>query len=76
MGHMITNNRAAVICIGGAGKAVADMLRDRRCRADVITADIQDADIILTEDAASVTGIIGKYRFVYIVAGMGGRTGT
>lgn len=73
---MISNNRAAVICIGGAGKAVAGMLRERRCKADVITADMADADIIIAEDTTSVAGILGKYRFIYIVAGMGGRTGT
>lgn len=38
--------RAAVICIGGAGAAIASMLMERNCIADVITVNTDGSSVV------------------------------
>lgn len=85
----ISEYRAAVICIGGAGCKVASRLVARLCSADVVAinsdskflADVEaDYKFVLPDGIVSsedeIRAFIRNYDFVYIVAGMGGRTGT
>ncbi len=46
--------RAAVICIGGAGAAIASMLMERQCIADVITVNTDGSSVIGAETDYSV----------------------
>ncbi len=87
--NKISEYRAAVVCIGGAGCSIASRLVERLCNADVVAvnsdsksfADVEsDYKFVISDDYRSseneIRAFIRNYDFIYIVAAMGGNTGT